>query len=164
MTSPNGNISALLCASTNFWANDRETGDLSPHCAHYDGTVMTYRFQHKTGLTSALKVLLTCFFFIWFMGDAFICGCGKRCYHNRPLSVEWNRCFLSASRICLLLVLRPCEHIRTRSHMTPPWWRHHLETCSALLVLCEGNSPVTGELPSQRDSNGASLNRVRISC
>ena len=29
-------------------------------------------------------------------------------------------------------------------------WRHQTETLSALLVLCAGNSPVTGEFPSQR--------------
>ena len=32
----------------------------------------------------------------------------------------------------------------------PPWWRHQMETLSALLALCEGNSPVTNEIPSQR--------------
>ena len=31
-----------------------------------------------------------------------------------------------------------------------PWWRHHLETFSALLAICAGNSPVTGEFPAQR--------------
>ena len=30
------------------------------------------------------------------------------------------------------------------------WWRHQMQTFSALLALCEGNSPVTGEFPSQR--------------
>ena len=30
------------------------------------------------------------------------------------------------------------------------WWRHQMETFSALLALCEGNSPVTCELSSQR--------------
>ena len=30
------------------------------------------------------------------------------------------------------------------------WWRHQMETFSALLVLCAGNSPVTGEYPPQR--------------
>ena len=30
------------------------------------------------------------------------------------------------------------------------WWRHQMETFSALLALCAGNSPVPGELPSQR--------------
>ena len=29
-------------------------------------------------------------------------------------------------------------------------WRHQMETFSALLALCAGNSPVTGEFPSQR--------------
>ena len=30
------------------------------------------------------------------------------------------------------------------------WWRHQIETYSALLALCEGKSPVTGKFPSQR--------------
>ena len=30
------------------------------------------------------------------------------------------------------------------------WWRHQIETFSALLVLCAGNSPVTGEFHVQR--------------
>ena len=29
-------------------------------------------------------------------------------------------------------------------------WDHQMETFSALLALCVGNSPVTGEFPSQR--------------
>ena len=30
------------------------------------------------------------------------------------------------------------------------WWRHQMETFSALMALCVENSPVTGEFPSQR--------------
>ena len=30
------------------------------------------------------------------------------------------------------------------------WWHHQIETFSALLALCAGISPVTGEFPSQR--------------
>ena len=30
------------------------------------------------------------------------------------------------------------------------WWRHQMETFSALLALCAGNSPDTGEFPAQR--------------
>ena len=30
------------------------------------------------------------------------------------------------------------------------WWRHQMETFSALLVICAGNWPGTGEFPSQR--------------
>ena len=30
------------------------------------------------------------------------------------------------------------------------WWRHNMETFSALLALCAENPPVTGEFPAQR--------------
>ena len=30
------------------------------------------------------------------------------------------------------------------------WWRHQMETFSALLAICAGNSPVTSEFPAQR--------------
>ena len=30
------------------------------------------------------------------------------------------------------------------------WWCHQMETFSALLAFCAGNSPVTGEFPTQR--------------
>ena len=30
------------------------------------------------------------------------------------------------------------------------WWRHQMETFSALLAICAGNSPVTGEFPAHR--------------
>ena len=33
---------------------------------------------------------------------------------------------------------------------TLSWWRHQMETFSALLALCALNSPVTGEFPAQR--------------
>ena len=35
-------------------------------------------------------------------------------------------------------------------HMLDSWWRHQMETFSALLTICAGNSPVTGEFPAQR--------------
>ena len=39
----------------------------------------------------------------------------------------------------------------TDAYMRPlPWWRHQMETFSALLAICAGNSPVTGEFPTQR--------------
>ena len=30
------------------------------------------------------------------------------------------------------------------------WWCHQMETFSALLAICAGNSPVSGEFPAQR--------------
>ena len=38
------------------------------------------------------------------------------------------------------------KYIITHKH----WWRHQMETFSALLALCAGKSPVTGKFPSQR--------------
>ena len=35
-------------------------------------------------------------------------------------------------------------------HDRNPWWRHKMEIFSALLAICAGNSPVTGEFPTQR--------------
>ena len=35
-------------------------------------------------------------------------------------------------------------------HKILSWWRHQMETSSALQALCVGNSPMTGEFPSQR--------------
>ena len=34
--------------------------------------------------------------------------------------------------------------------LVPPWWRHQMETFSALLAICAGNLPVPGEFPAQR--------------
>ena len=35
-------------------------------------------------------------------------------------------------------------------YLTIPWRRHQMETFSALLAICAGNSPVPGEFPTQR--------------
>ena len=39
---------------------------------------------------------------------------------------------------------------RTWHHCCIPWWRHQMETFSALLAICAWNSPVNGEFPAQR--------------
>ena len=38
----------------------------------------------------------------------------------------------------------------SRTDLTTSWWRHEMETFSALLAICAGNSSVTGEFPTQR--------------
>ena len=35
------------------------------------------------------------------------------------------------------------------------WWRHQMETFSALLAICAGNSPVNGEFPQKGQWRGA---------
>ena len=51
-------------------------------------------------------------------------------------------------------VVRPGAIILVTRHeakfcLIHSWWRHQMETFSVLLVLCEGNPPVAGGLPSQ---------------
>ena len=40
--------------------------------------------------------------------------------------------------------------VSTASDSYSSWWRHPMETFSALMAICAGNSPVTGEFPAQR--------------
>ena len=47
-----------------------------------------------------------------------------------------------------LLDLRAHKYFKMLSSLA--WWRHQLDTFSAILAFCEGNSPVTGEFTSQR--------------
>ena len=42
-----------------------------------------------------------------------------------------------------------CMVIRFSTPVTT-WWHHEMETFSALLAICAGNSPVPGEFPAQR--------------
>ena len=39
---------------------------------------------------------------------------------------------------------------QSKSGWTSSWWSHQMETFSALLAICAGNSPVPGEFPTQR--------------
>ena len=54
-----------------------------------------------------------------------------------------SSCFASYY-ISFAIIQRPVEGVAIS------WWRHQMETFSALLVFCAGNSPVPGEFPSQR--------------
>ena len=42
------------------------------------------------------------------------------------------------------------RYIITKTIAIITWWRHQMETFSALLAICAGNSPVTGDFPAQR--------------
>ena len=55
-------------------------------------------------------------------------------------------CYVTARNVSDILV----SGIFDEEYFRPTWWRHQMETFSALLALCAGNSPVTGEFPSQR--------------
>ena len=54
-----------------------------------------------------------------------------------------NKWFTQIFSITIGLVTYINEHMAS-------WWRHQIETFSALLALCAGNSPVAGAFPAQR--------------
>ena len=43
-----------------------------------------------------------------------------------------------------------CNDVISYHIVNPSWWRHQMETFSALLAICAGNSPGTGDFPAQR--------------
>ena len=86
-----------------------------------------------------------------------------------PIALRYRICFplrlTSIDQIQVLLDTHSCTNIcqRIGDNFSWPtyynvwyrkcafaWWRHQMETFSALQALCAGNSPVTGEFPAQR--------------
>ena len=76
-------------------------------------------------------------------------SCRKKCYY-----FWWSTWLFSLSnrKPCHApaTVLQPPSQECVTVHPVCSWWRHQMETFSALLALCAGNSPVTGEFPAQR--------------
>ena len=60
-------------------------------------------------------------------------------WHNNKLIWHWPNIMNKNNKI---------RHMQYQTMST--WWRHQMETFSALLALCAGNSPATGEFPPQR--------------
>ena len=60
-----------------------------------------------------------------------------------PISV--NKLPISVNKLPISV-----NHFPISVNHFPIWWRHQMETFSALLVFCAGNSPMTGEFPAQR--------------
>ena len=52
----------------------------------------------------------------------------------KPFTTRWHICSLSDGPVAIVYT----------------WWRHQMETLSALLAICAENSPVPGEFPAQR--------------
>ena len=68
-------------------------------------------------------------------------------------SMTWNKTLWTASDIDQTrthIILWPKQLFSITAQSCSTWWRHQMETFSALLAYCAGNSPVTGEFPSQR--------------
>ena len=67
----------------------------------------------------------------------------------------WNPCVIHTAGYLVESVahiaLESCVIIGLDNALSPiSWWRHQMETFSALLAICAGNSLFPGEFPSQR--------------
>ena len=66
-------------------------------------------------------------------------------WQHRFASRCWRASYHYSDVMCEL-IYRPLADVV----LTFTWWRHQMETFSALLPICAGNSPVTGEFRVQR--------------
>ena len=69
-------------------------------------------------------------------------------YQRGKQAISYHPTYLTG-----IMVARQSYHTAHVLHFrqwTNSWWRHQMEAFSALLAFCVGNSPVTGEFPSQR--------------
>ena len=71
-----------------------------------------------------------------------------RCSSYR-IAINFGRCLGSNA------VEMPVKYESDRTTLNPSWWHHQMETISALLANCAGNSPVPGEFPHKGQWRGA---------
>ena len=128
-------VFSLITAWTNSWVNNQNAGDLRRHHAHYDATVIY--LKHSSGSQSADTVPLIsmsiCRSQLYFKSIVRE-HCGYGVNFDVSTKVPWQSC-------CHLSVI---NYFST-------WWRHQMETFSALLApLCGEFTAVTGDFPAQR--------------
>ena len=51
---------------------------------------------------------------------------------------------------CSIFIGNALQILQSCTKPSISWWRHQMETFSALLAICAGNSPVPDEFPAQR--------------
>ena len=75
-------------------------------------------------------------------------------YHTLIECIQVHLIFHSVRIIRVESYINPCSikgpNWNPRHFTDDTWWRHQMETLSALLAICAGNSPVPGEFPAQR--------------
>ena len=119
---------SLICAWINGSANNREAGDLRRHRGHHDVNVMMPKRNGRHFTHDILKRIF-----------------GNKTYRFLPqISLKFVHIGLGNP-----LFSGGLPH-KWRALRIVAWWRHQMGTSSAILVRYAGNSPVTGEFPSQR--------------
>ena len=74
-----------------------------------------------------------------------------RLYIIQPIAISQDICEIGWQNCWTLYASAKGQWVENTSSMVYlAWWRHQMETFSALLAICAGNSPVTGEFAAQR--------------
>ena len=71
-----------------------------------------------------------------------------KCFAEVMRLLHWHRVILRS--LSANYVLDIFFSISRWKYFCRSWWRHQKEAFSALLAICAGSSPVTGEFPAQR--------------
>ena len=107
---------------------------------------------------------------IWTRTNTFQLNCNRNSnifiQENAFQNVAWKMLAILSRPQCVKCMLSlPVKKLGTLSHphvsflcrkvgfhckTKATWWRHQMQTFSALLAICVRNSPVTGEFPAQR--------------
>ena len=135
----------------------RETASAVTRCcsnlARLADPIITLTITHDELLISVSACTENC------QCDNFQCSHGWKYCQNYNIFVSVTMWFQRhMARRCWRLKgtpppLYPSErlgHFISNATVNVSWWRHQMETFSALLVFCAGNSLVTGEFPAQR--------------
>ena len=88
-----------------------------------------------------------------------------------PENLLWSICWLGLGIFVAIIIARGVltKYIsriiaKYVLHHTA-WWRRQMETVYALLAICAGNSPVTGEFPKHKDQwRGALMFSLICAC
>ena len=109
-----------------------------------DGKNYLYKTCHYNSMIVQMYTFVTC--------KIYICNSSSGCGHkNVVIHYTTNETHLEEARwLTRTRSLYLLHHRRYACGLCLTWWRHKMETFSAFLVLCAGNSPVTGEFPAQR--------------
>ena len=82
----------------------------------------------------------------WEVIQAWLCNKTAKIWHI----FSWIFVYINNIKCSSFLVLLYLLNLNKLLKRVDSWWRHQMETFSALLAICAGNSPVPGEFPAQR--------------
>ena len=160
-------VFSLICAWINGWVNNRQAGDLRRYRTHYNAIIMvsfamdySCRYHHLTPARSYWCVeqryesslhlkMVSCFSIPNFDINQY----RFNDYTGNIMGKVFDKidCYLLHYHLKYITSVSSWSNVDWVCHRCQEnaWWRHQMETFSVELALWAGNSPVTGEFPSQ---------------